>query len=99
MGVVSHMLAVTEVLIELPKLLWGDTPSDDNGYNMHKKNGKPWNFAPIIILVTTHDAKKLRLILTMTYMEVGRLAVVAYKTCSSSLGWLRHVTSSFGSET
>ena len=37
MGVVSHMLAVTEVLIELPKLLWGDTPSDDNGYNMHKK--------------------------------------------------------------
>lgn len=47
----------------------------------------------------TMHLKKLRLILTMTYMEVGRLAVVACKTCSSSLGWLRHVTSSFGSET
>ena len=44
MGVVSHMLAVTEVLIELPKLLWGDTPSDDNGYNMHKKKQKAMKF-------------------------------------------------------
>lgn len=58
MGVVSHMLAVTEVLIELPKLLWGDTPSDDNGYNMHKKIKTESHeiFAPIIIWVTTHDA-------------------------------------------